>query len=286
MLARDASVAGMFYPADASTCQQEIQQYLRMAAVPEGMGHVLGGLVPHAGWRYSGPTAAHLFAAVDSAPETVVLFGAIHRWGVPAPSVYPDGSWRTPLGDCPIDAELADATLAIPGTPIVASRQAHAGEHSIEVQLPFVQQAFPQARILPVAMPPASQAIRAGHDLAEAAQSLGRSVLVIASSDLTHYGPRYGFSPAGVGEKALAWAKANDQRLLDEVLAMDAPDVLQVAAEGRSACGPGAIAATIACVTDLGASRGVLLQHTTSHDVMPMGRPSDFVGYAAVAFVA
>ncbi|MGC9359082.1 MAG: AmmeMemoRadiSam system protein B, partial [Anaerolineae bacterium] len=277
---------GMFYPGDARTCQREIQEYLRTASVPEGIGHVLGGLVPHAGWRYSGPTAAHVYAAVDQAPETVVLFGAIHRWGVSAPSVYPAGSWRTPLGDCPVDSELAEAVLAIAGTPMVASPQAHAGEHSIEVQIPFVQQAFPQAQILPIAMPPSSQAIRAGHDLATAVQSLGRSVLVIASSDLTHYGPRYGLAPAGVGEQALAWAKANDQRLLDEVVAMHPSEVLQVAARDHSACGAGAIAAAIACTADLGADRGILLQHTTSHEVVPMGRPSDFVGYAAVAFAA
>jgi MEMO1 family protein len=286
MSARRPSVAGMFYPGDARTCKREIQEYIRAAAVPDGIGHVLGGLVPHAGWRYSGPTAGHLFAAIEQPPETVILFGAIHRWGVSTPSLYPDGSWRTPLGDCPIDSELAAEALATEGTPIVASPQAHAGEHSIEVQVPFVQEAFPQAQILPVATPPSSQAIRAGRDLAKAAQSLGRSVLVVASSDLTHYGPRYGLAPAGVGEKALAWAKANDRRLLDEVVAMHPSDVLRLAAEEHSACGAGAIAAAIACTADLGASKGVLLQHTTSHEVVPMGPPSDLVGYAAVAFVA
>lgn len=286
MSIREPSVAGMFYPADVATCRRELTAYLRQASIPKEIGPVLGGLVPHAGWRYSGPTAAHLFAAVDQAPETVVLFGAVHRWGVSAPSVYPDGAWRTPLGDCLVDSELAQAVQSIPGTSVVASRQAHAGEHSIEVQIPFVQYAFPEARILPVATPPTRQAIQAGHDMAQAIQALGRRTLVVASSDLTHYGPRYGMAPAGVGERALAWAKTNDRRLLEQILAMDALRVLRVAAEEQSACGAGAIAAAIACTADLGATKNVLLHHTTSHEVMPMGRPSDFVGYAAVAFVA
>ncbi len=286
MPTRKPCVAGTFYPGDPRTCQREIQEYLRAASVPEGIRQVLGGLVPHAGWRYSGPTAAHLFAAVDQAPETVILLGAIHRWGVSAPSVYAEGSWRTPLGDCPVDAELANEIIAIEGTPIVSSPQAHAGEHSIEVQVPFVQEAFPQARILPIAVPPSSAAMQAGRDLAKAVRSLGRRVLVVASSDLTHYGPRYGLAPVGIGEKALAWARANDQRLLDEIAAMHPSEVLETAAEDHSACGAGGIAAAIACTADLGANKGVTLQHTTSHEVVPMGRPSDFVGYAAVAFVA
>ena len=90
----------------------------------------------------------------------------------------------------------------------------------------------------------------------------------------------------GLGAKALAWAKANDQRLIDEVVALHGSQVLQVAAEDRSACGAGAIAAAIACAQALGATAGRLLHHTTSHDAQPMGQPSDFVGYAAIAFLA
>lgn len=286
MSIRRPSVAGMFYPGDATACRQELARYLDKVPPGRLSGPVLGGVVPHAGWVYSGPTAAHLYARVDPAVETVVLLGAVHHWGVDAPSVYPDGAWRSPLGDCLVDGELADALISSPDSVVGSSREAHAHEHSIEVQVPFVQYLAPEARILPLAVPPSRLALTAGQQLARAILGLNRRAVMIASSDLTHYGPRYGMAPAGLGAKALAWAKANDQRLIDEVVALHGSQVLQVAAEDRSACGAGAIAAAIACAQALGATAGRLLHHTTSHDAQPMGQPSDFVGYAAIAFLA
>jgi len=290
MSIRKPAVAGMFYPGDAASCRREVAHYLEQVPASQISGPILGGVVPHAGWSYSGATAAHLYAAIDPAPETVVLLGAVHRWGVDAPALYPEGAWRTPLGDCLIDSEFAETVLGQANGAVVASREAHAGEHAIEVQIPFIQYRFPQARILPVAVPPTRPAIAAGEQIAEAIRSLNRRAAVIASSDLTHYGPRYGMAPAGLGEKALAWAQANDQRLIDQAVALHAAEVLRVAAENHSACGAGAIAAAIAaaiaCAGKLGATHGQLLHHTTSHEVLPMGQPSDFVGYAAIAFLA
>jgi len=286
MTIRRPFVAGMFYPGDATACRQALAHYLDQVPPAQLSGPVVGGVVPHAGWVYSGPTAAHLYAHVDPSVETVVLLGAVHHWGVDVPSVYPDGAWRTPLGDCPVDSELAEALTSSPDSVVSSSREAHAHEHSIEVQIPFVQYRAPKARILPLAMPPSRRALIAGQQLARAILRLNRRAVVIASSDLTHYGPRYGLAPAGLGTKALAWAKANDQRLIDEVVALHGSQVLNLAAEEHSACGAGAIAAAITCAQELGATAGQLLHHTTSHDVQPMGQPSDFVGYAAIAFVA
>ncbi len=286
MSIRKPAVAGMFYPGDAPSCRREIAHYLDQVPARKTSSRILGGIVPHAGWSYSAATAAHLYAAIEPAPETVILLGAVHRWGVDAPALYPDGAWRTPLGDCPIDTELAEAILGQGDGMIVASREAHAGEHAIEVQIPFIQYRSPRACILPVAVPPTRPAIATGEQIAGAIKSLNRRAVVIASSDLTHYGPRYGMAPAGLGEKALAWAQANDQRLIDQAVAMHAAEVLRVAAESHSACGAGAIAAAIACAGKLGATHGQLWHHTTSHEVLPMGQPSDFVGYAAIAFLA
>jgi hypothetical protein len=134
-----------------------------------------------------------------------------------------------------------------------------------------------------VAVPPIAEAEEVGRRLAQVAQRLGRRAVAIGSSDLTHYGPRHGIAPAGVGEPALAWIERNDRRLLDLVVQMRAQDVLAEAARHHNACGAGAIAAAIGFAAALGATQGHLLHYTTSHAVRPVGQATDMVGYGAVA---
>ncbi len=286
MPVRIPSVAGSFYPGSAREVRQQLDAFLGRASV-QVTGRVVGGIVPHAGWVFSGLTAAHLFRALQSQepPETVILFGAVHRWPLRAPALYAAGAWRTPLGEIAIDEPLAQAVLA--ADPRFENLpQAHEGEHSIEVQVPFVQYLWPQARILPIAMPPLQTAPSLGRTVAQAAAALQRQVVAIGSTDLTHYGPGYGMAPAGVGPRGLAWAKENDRRLLERVLALDAEGVLAEALSHHNACGPGAVAATIGCALEMGATRAALLHYTTSHEAYPMGSPTDLVGYGAVALVA
>ncbi len=288
MLTRYPVVAGIFYPGDERACRREVQAVLQAAGQPVLAGALCGGLVPHAGWVYSGGTAARLFAALaaQGAPQTVICFGAVHHWGVTRASLYGAGQWQTPLGPLEVDAELAQATLALPDAPLVDRPEAHDDEHAIEVQLPFLRHIWPEVRILPVAMPPISQALQVGRAIAQAARGLGRRAVALASSDLTHYGPNYGLAPAGSGAPALDWIHRNDHALLERACALDALGVLEEAAARQSACGAGAIAAAIAYAGAFGATRGELLGYTTSYEVRPTGRASDMVGYGAVAFVA
>ena len=164
---------------------------------------------------------------------------------------------------------------------------AHEGDHAIEVQLPLVLASLGQVRFVPVAMPFTTLGPRAGAAAARAAQKLGRHVAVVASVDLTHYGPNfYGFAPQGVGKKAHRWSKeVNDRKFLDKVLALDAPAAYAIGAQDQSCCGPAAAAAVIAATRTLGAHKGVLLEHITSWERGKEGEPSDFVGYAGVVFV-
>ncbi|MHB0857241.1 MAG: AmmeMemoRadiSam system protein B [Anaerolineae bacterium] len=278
-------VAGMFYPSDADSCRTQIEQFLDVGNGDAPGGPVWGGIVPHAGWVYSGATAGRVFAALrqQPPPETLILFGAVHRWGVPGAAVFGSGSWLTPLGELAVDEPLAAAV--VDDVAIRDDSRAHEDEHSIEVQLPFVRYLFPDARILPVAVPPTASAPEVGRRVAEAARHLGRQVVALGSSDLTHYGPRYGMAPVGSGERALEWTRRNDARLLDLICQMQAESVLAEASEHHNACGAGAIAATIACTASLGAGAGVLLQQTTSYDIMPSGPATDLVGYGAVVFI-
>lgn len=285
MLVRMPTVAGAFYPLQESACREQVRSYLEQVKLPASVVSAWGGLVPHAGWVYSGGTAAHVYAVLQrSSVDTVVLLGAVHHWGVTSPAAYPAGAWRTPLGDVTVDDELSEAVVAVSQGVIKSDARAHASEHSIEVQLPFVQMTAPQAKILPIAVPPEPAALEVGSYLAQAVTQTKRRVFVVASSDLTHYGPRYGFAPAGVGERGLEWSRSNDAHLLDLVISLQAEAVLQTAERQRSACGGGAIASAIVCTKALGATQGVLLHYTTSYDVLPSGHPTELVGYGAVAF--
>ena len=281
---RRGYVSGQFYPDSPEDCRREIDMYAKAPAV-EFDGIPVAGVVPHAGWVFSGPTAGKVFAIFRERanPKTFVLFGAAHRFMGGRPVVMDNGVWDTPLGDIEIDSALA--TELINGIPdLEAGAAQHNGEHSIEVQVPFIKHLFPEAKIVPVLVPPNEIAAEVG-EAAGQILSAHDDVVSVASSDLTHYGFEYGFAPKGVGQEALDWARdVNDRRLIDLALGMDAEAIVAEAHTHHSACGAGAIAAATAAARAQGRKKGVLLEYTTSHDVMPRGRPSMFVGYAGIIF--
>jgi hypothetical protein len=286
MPVRQPAVAGRFYPADRARCIREIERCLPDSLPSDLPERIVGGIVPHAGWAFSGPTAAKVFSAIASqfTPDTVVLLSAMHARGASQPALYGSGAWRTPLGEAPVDEELAQVLLSTDGE-FVDRPAAHAGEHSAEVQVPFIQHLFPEAQILPIMMPPDQEAVSAGKVLGQTLAASDRRVVAVGTSDLTHYGPSfYGFAPAGTGQDALDWVRENDRRVIDLMLDLKARKIVPETTAHHNACGGGAIAATVAAARKLGAEEGVLLEYTTSYDVRPQGVPSDFVGYAAVVF--
>jgi AmmeMemoRadiSam system protein B len=287
MRVRRPVVAGQFYPASKAECVRMIEQCLPDQP-PDGLPpRIVAGVVPHAGWVYSGPTAAKVFAAVRACatPDTFVLFSAMHRWGTGQPAVYADGAWATPLGEAEVDADLAQEVLEEGAGLLVDTPEAHAEEHSAEVQVPFIQHLFPRACILPIMVPPDEQVVGVGEVVARAIAGMEKDAVVIGTSDLTHYGATYyRFAPAGTGEQALEWVRANDERVIAMMLQMQAEQIAPEATAHRNACGGGAVAATVAAARAAGAQEGVLLEYTTSYHVMPRGPATDFVGYAAVVF--
>ena len=276
---------GGFYPESESRCSRLIEQCLGGARRVTPRGEVLGGFVPHAGWVYSGKTAASTFIQLDpQAIDTVVIFGAVHVPGVRQPSIWNAGAWETPLGQMSIDIELA---AAVAGDTVFADFEPHRGEHAIEVELPFQKQLLPSARLLPISVPPDSRGIDVGRLVAAEAQRLERRVVALGSTDLTHYGERFGFAPQGIGRKAHAWVKeVNDRGVIDAIEALDAEGVIDEVARNRNACGSGAIAATITFVNALGATHGQLIHHTSSLEVRPEIQSDSFVGYASLLFCA
>lgn len=290
MRTRTPVVAGQFYPASRDGCVKEIRECLASRPVSEPLPPaIVGGIAPHAGWTFSGDLAAMVFAAVTrrrATVDTFVIFGTAHSYFGALPAIDDSDSWQTPLGTVEIDGELRDALLA--KKVVTKDGKAHQYEHSIEVQVPFLQHLFPESRIVPVIVPPVEASIALGEAVAEATAGRSRTAVCIGSTDLTHYGPRYGFTPMGKGADGLQWASdVNDRRFIDLALSLEAERLLAGAIETANACGPGAAAAAIAAARKLGAAQGQLLAYTNSNDVMrsKMGTASrDSVGYAAIVF--
>jgi AmmeMemoRadiSam system protein B len=165
---------------------------------------------------------------------------------------------------------------------------AHEDEHSLEVQAPFIRLLFPDAKIVPIMVPPRGIADEVGEAVARTITSYNYDAVVVGTTDLTHYGPHYGFVPEGIGEKAIRWAKdVNDRRFIDMVCALRGGSIVAEALQHKNACSSGAVAATVAACAALGATRGVLLQHTTSSEVLAEQTTQhieDSVGYAGIIF--
>ncbi len=273
--------AGAFYEGSPAALKQQIKECflhkLGPGSVPpeaptNGKRKIVGVICPHAGYMYSGPVAAHAYyeLALDGRPDTVVLLGPNHTGYGSALSVMNDGVWRTPLGDVPVDGKVADEIVR--GSSIVdVDDSAHRLEHSIEVQLPFLQFIYGSGfGIVPICflMQDQASSMEVGEALAKVLAN--KNAVVIASSDLTHYEPR---------ERA---AK-NDALLLDAVKQNNNEALFSVMDKhGVTACGPGPIGALMVAAKALGVKEAKLLCYETSGDVV--GDTSSVVGYAAVCF--
>ena len=290
MNVRKPAVAGQFYGGSRSECLAEINECLPHRDLNMELPNpILAAVVPHAGWVFSGELAAMAFKAIKQVNvdvDTFVIFGAAHSYFDGGAAVYDSGAWETPLGSINIDAELA-AEIVAKGA--VANPNAHRGEHSIEVQVPFIQHLFPNANIVPIIVPVADFDCNFGTHVGELIlEKKDKTIVCVASTDLTHYGPRYGFCPQGIGEAALKWSREiNDTEFIDLALKMEADKLLQVALDKGNACGPAAVATVVSAAKAMGRICGVLLGHTTSHDIMlqKFNQPSEeSVGYAAIVF--
>lgn len=282
MAVRRADFAGSWYPGTRSECRQAIEAFVKEAQpCPNRRRKHVGGIVPHAGWVFSGRTACNVIQCLASSnPQTVVLFGRHLHPGSPN-YIMTQGAWETPLGDVAIDEELAgDLASEFPFEVETTTR--YGQDNTIELQLPFIRYFFPEAEIVPIGVPPAIESVKIGERVAELAESLKRDILAIGSTDLTHYGMNYGFTPKGAGEKALDWVRnENDRRVIDRMLALDGEGVITEGLRSQNACCPGAAAAAIAAARTMGVKAGQELVYATSYDIRP---DTSFVGYVGIVF--
>ena len=290
MRVRHPVVAGSFYEASESACRASLAEHIPESVVSEGLpDRIVAGIVPHAGWLFSGAVAGQVFRAIaqQAQPEVFVLFGAMHRGIAQVAGIFAHGAWQTPLGDIPIDERLAERVLA--GTNLIEpNAQIHVDEHSLEVIVPFIQYLFPSAKILPIAVPPLANAHEIGQAVGRTLSADQASAVCIGSTDLTHYGPGYGFAPQGPGQQGITWAKeVNDKGIIDLVCALEAEKIVAHAQAHSNACGAGAVAAVIAAARVTGATKALVLSHICSAQVTQQlwgQQSSESVGYAGIVF--
>ncbi len=276
MSIRQPVVAGSFYPAKPEELKNTIKKSFLHKRGPRRLPQesnkdrtISAVVCPHAGYQYSGPCAAHSYIELSKEipPKTVIMIGPNHTgWGSPV-SMYGEGSWQTPLGRVEVDEKLA-RELFNNSDIIDYDETAHRREHSLEVQLPFLQYIFNQFKIIPICM--GYQDLETSTELGEAIQKTieKKNVLILTSSDFTHQEPQES-------------ANKKDSLVINAIQSMDERQLQTVVKENRiTACGYGPISAAIVASRKLGADSATLLQYYTSGDII-----NDFravVGYAAI----
>ncbi len=262
---RKPAVAGQFYPRDPKLLEREVASFL---VSREDKKEAIGVVSPHAGYVYSGKVAGMVFSRV-LIPPTVVVLGPNHRGAGADIAVAARGAWEMPFGAVPIDEGLAAAILE--ASPSAADdERAHALEHSLEVQVPFIQAGRPDFSLVPVALGRLTlpECLAFGRELAGAISRHGRHVLIVASSDMTHY------EPADEAEK-------KDRMVIDQILRLDAEAVYQTVRDNRiTMCGVIPATIMLAAAKELGAKDAELVGYMTSGDTS--GDYRSVVGYAGV----
>lgn len=284
MAMRLTDFAGSWYPGEEMECRRTIEMFAKEAEpCPARNQDIIGGIVPHAGWFFSGSIACNVVQclAVRDSWDTCLVFGR-HLHPRSPNYIMAEGTWQTPLGQVKIDSEVAEALIS-DFSFVVETPTSYEQDNTIELQLPFIKYFMPDARIVPMGVPPAPVSLEIGRRAGQICKEKGRNARVLGSTDLTHYGYNYGFVPKGIGEQAVEWVKTvNDRRVVDLMLRMDEEQLIEESLRNSNACCSGAAAAAISAVRELGARNGELIKYATSCDVRP---DNSFVGYVGIVFI-
>ncbi|MCL2833925.1 MAG: AmmeMemoRadiSam system protein B [Treponema sp.] len=272
MKIREPILADSWYPVNP----KKVDEFLAFASDAEPTAPA--AIAPHAGWFYSGKIAARSVSCLKRDADTVVIIGGHLPAGAPYLFAEEDAV-RTPYGPMFVDTELREAL-----SKKLKGRSDVYQDNTVEVQLPMIHSFFPDAKVLWVRFPAAISAFEAGIALAETAGTLGRSIAVLGSTDLTHYGVNYGFTSHGSGKAALDWVRnTNDAGFINAVLKNDPPQVL-ACAEKHAACSAGAVLGVMGFTGCRGGLKSELLEYGTSADAEKPNVPQSFVGYASIAW--
>jgi MEMO1 family protein len=263
---RPPAVAGRFYPSEAKELARQIAEFAPAASAAKIAAR--GCVVPHAGYMYSGHVAGAVFSLLEI-PARCILLGPRHYPRGEAMAILSQGNWRTPLGDAAIDAKLA-AELMQACPRLREDAVAHEREHSLEVQIPFLQRLAPDFRFVPVVLGADRYALleELGHAVAKVVEEQSERVLVIASTDMNHY-------------ESDAFTRAKDEMAIARILRLDPRGLYDtVRGERITMCGYAATTAMLVAMRDLSAESAELVRYATSGDIT--GERDEVVGYAGL----
>jgi len=263
---RYPAVADRFYPGSPKTLTQAVQDML--PAQQPGTRKAIAVVAPHAGYMYSGAVAGEVIGLVD-VPETVILLGPNHH-GQGGPVALSTATWRMPQGDVPVATDIAERLQAAPRSPIVADESAHRFEHSLEVQVPFLQAVQPRLHIVPIVLSHLSYpvCVEVARVIADVIAASGKKILIVASSDMTHYESRKS-------------AQVKDRMALERIEHLDGEGLYRTVRNNRiSMCGVIPVTIALLAAVKLGASKAQVQVYTDSGAVS--GDIDQVVGYAGV----
>lgn len=235
------------------------------------------GVAPHAGWAFSGALAFAVIQQFPEAVDTVAVVGG-HLPSGSGVLVAPEDHYDTPFGDIPADAELRNRIV-----DTVDAAADRLPDNTVEVHLPIVRHLFPNVRGLYLRCPPSPKSSAVGKAVADYAKATGRIVAVVGSTDLTHYGPDYGFEPHGSPPESVEWVtNVNDRLVIDALEEQDSDRVLEAGTRNKAACSAGGANTAAAFARTMGYEECVVVDHYTSYDVFPR---RSFVGYVGLGYV-
>ena len=273
-------VAGRFYPSDAKTLSKDIRSYLEHADIQPAEIQVLAVLSPHAGYVFSGPVAGYSFKYVEKQnPDTVLVIGLCHN-GVQKACVFKGDGCETPLGSIPVDSDFAESLIS-GDSPIYSAKEPFLSEHSIEVNLPFIQTVFPNAKVVPVLITDTERDLcsKTGKKIAQAIKANpDKKVLIVISSDMSHY-PSYEFAGKVDMEMLKSLETLNPETIYNDFFRLNDPKVSNLHCV---MCGSAAMLTVVEAVREFSGVKGRILHYNNSGD-SPYGDHGRVVGYASFA---
>lgn len=272
---RERMLPAGWYPEDPDIVKTVMRKWSRSAG--EIRSQAVACVVPHAGWDFSGELAFSALRCISRSVDTIVVVGGHLPAGAAFLISFAD-QFETPLGYLASDKQVLDRLCSDLNTG-----EDMRADNTVEIQLPLIKYLFPETRIISLRVSPSPDAIELGKKLYALSVELNKSMAVVGSTDLTHYGPAYGFSPAGSGKAAVDWVKEkNDKPFLNLLMKMDGEGAMDHANSHGSACSAGAAAAAAAFAAESGVTAGTLIGYRMSCDLYA---GESFVGYGSIAYV-
>ena len=264
-----------WYPQNPELIYQFIQN-IDNNIKKEKTNNKIAAIVPHAGWSFSGSLAVESISNLSSNPDTIVIIGG--HLPTKSPILYsPELVFETPLGNITADTEF------ISNIKLFFNMQTdYSNDNSVEVLLPILKYYYNNSKLVWLRIGSGNEAIDLGIKIHSIAKKLKRKIVVLGSTDLTHYGSVFSFSPKGAGSKAINWVKnSNDKDIVNNMLKMNCKAVLASASNNKSACSPGGAVAAIKFAELSGINSGELIGYKNSFDISPS---ESFVGYTGIVF--